>query len=317
MAKVYVLGTISREVAPNSSETIALTKSFVAQSYVLTFTLKHDNAQAIPATVTPIGFFERIIRTVRLDAGASRDIINLSGAELLARMLHDDGMLIYNIDRTAGNGKESTFTVIVNIYDRQGIVPKDTALNTTLYEHLNFIIKAGDLDDVSQSSLKSISVDIREQQKAGVVPLTAGGKAVALKHRKPLIVRKAFTADDNNLSIPLPTRAVIKNCMLFVMDANEVKTSVIEKASLKILQNYRIVENFNVIHNLNRLQYLKKYDDTDYNGMCIIDFSQGELSQAINTSSTDENYGEMILSVKKGTLQNPTIVAVFETVENA
>ena len=316
MSKLVVLNNIERDISPNSSETIALTKSYVAQSYALTFTINHTNTAVIPADVTALGFFERVIKTIRLDAGASRDIINLTGGEALARMLYDNGALIYSFDKTTG-ASVSTFTVIVNIYNRQGIQPKDTAMNTLAYEHLNFIIKSADLSSITDVALDGISVKIREQQKSGVKPLTVNGAVVPLQNRKPLVVRKAYSADDNNLAITLPTRAVIHSAIFFVVDGDDIVEGAIDSISTKILQNFRQSDDFETLHNLNSLEYLKNNNDTDFNGLAIVDYAQGETTQAIDTRKAEENYGEIVLSVKKSTFTNPVVIAIFNTVERA
>ena len=316
MSKLYVLDNINESGVKGSNIALALTRSFIAANIVLSFQVNHDNADALAESITPYEFFGSCIENLRIDAGAGNDFINLEITYLMVRMLKDRRNLIYTIDKTKGDDKKSYLTLVVDFASVGMVNPKDTVLHTTRYGHLNATINIGE-GAITNLTLKTVNVSIREEQIKDMKPLfDTNGKVVPPLHRKPVFISKSVAADQEKFTIELPKNEKFSSITIFAMDGKKIVSDVFTKMALKIKQNYRWLDTLDQLNKLNRLA-LQNYSNADFNGIAVMDIGRGQWTGAINTRLTEENSGQIELSVKKGSYSNPEIVALFETLIEA
>ncbi len=315
MSKLYVLNDKTMQGVKGESLQIGLTRSFTATNMVVQFSVSHDNAATLNAAVTPYEFFGACINSLRVDAGAGNDFINLKLTYLMVRMLRDRSNLIYTIDKTSGAGKVSTLLLVVDFTSVGMFSPKDTALNTTRYQHLNTVIKLGE-GSLTDFTLNNVSVNLREQQVKNMTPAISNGVAVPPLHRKPIYISKAVVATQSGFTIDLPKNEKFASITLFAMVGDKIVDDVISKIALKIKQNYRWRDTQSQLNNLNRLG-LQNFSDTNFNGIMVMDVGQSQWNDAINTATVEENSGQIELDVAKGAHDGLEIIAIFETLIGA
>lgn len=314
-SRLHVINDKTQTGTKGDTVTIGLERSFMAKNIVIQFAINHTNASALASTVTPYEFFSDTIRSVRVDAGAGNDFIDLGIRDLMIRMLKDHGNLIYTLNKTIGE-QVSYLTLIVDFESVNMMSPKDTVLNTEKYNHLNLVTKLGNGDTVADLTLDGVSISVREQQVSNMTPLTDGkGGFAPLLHRKPVQITKSVVADQNNFTIELPVQQKFSQIVIYAKRGELVVDDVIDTIKVKIKQSLRWSDTMSQLNGLNRLG-LQSYADTNFNGIALLDFGEGQWAGSINTNLPAELNGVIELGVTMGA-GSPEIVVMFETLVGA
>lgn len=311
MSRIMVIDGQSKTGNAGDVLQLGLERAYHAQNIVLKFTVNHTNALAL--TTTDYEFWADVIQSIRIDAGAGSDFIDLPVTDLMLRMLKDRGALIETVTSTVG-AQVSTMSLVIDFSSIGMLSPKDTILNTAKYNHLNAVIKVGAGDTVTSLTIDSVAVAVREQQIINMKPLTdATGALVPELHRSPIRVTKEVVSDTNNFTIDLPFGQKFSQVMIYAKDGDKIVSDVIGSVKMKIKNSYRWVDTLSDLNALNRLSHPNLIGNAMYDGVCVMDVGQGSWTPSVNTNMLEENNGKLELAVTKGAYADLEIVAVFET----
>lgn len=295
--------------------------NYSAQAYSHTITIRHDNASAIPSTVTPIDFLRNALSKLTLQIGAGDDIYSLNLTAHLLRQLWTRKELIYNIDRTVGTGKVSTFELIIDFLSVGFESPKDTILfNTGSYDHLMTEIVANDGDSIADVIVHDTKVHITESYKMNSKrPLVnVGGelKPLAPQHKKPVFRQVSMSASNNSFEYDIPDGTTVSKIMLYVTDGNgKISEDHIKNVILKTAQTKYIDLDSKTLESWNRLS-LKQYANSNFKGVLVLDIAQGQYTECLKVAGAFKD-SKLELDFDKRAVEGTTLNMIFETVINA
>lgn len=296
-------------------------KGYSALGYTFKFDISHNNAVAIPTTVKAIEFIAGAIDKVTFEAGTGSDLIDLSITEHMIRQLLTRGELIYDIDRTVGDNKKSTFEVIIDFMSLRFQSPKDTILRELgRFDHYLVEFKGRKTGSIENVTFTNNHVRVVELLKMDVKPVTAiiDGKKVALKSQfKKPIAQRVDLSSRSDLPIDAPKNMKISKIYFWVtnnagviQEAQHIKNFILKSPRRNILD----IDSPTLIK-WNR-ETLKQTNNSNFNGLYVLDLAGGQYTECLDTNTEEERDSEIILDVDKLGIDGGHINYILETVIN-
>jgi len=270
-----------KSIAPNGSESIEHNKAeaYSAQAYAHTITIYHNNAAALADDVTVYEFAANALAKLTLQIGAGNELYDLDLIAHLVRHLVTRRELTYEIDKTAGDNKKSTITLMVDFNSYGFVRPQDTILyNTGGYDHLLTQLRADTGEHIANCTVTKTDVHISEFFKTDVT--TLGGVAL---NKKPIWRPKQYKEDRQNWEIDCPKSATISKIIMYVTEGYKIVTGKIKNINLKSAHFRDMDIPAPLAEALNRGS-LKVTSDPDYDGILVLDIAQGEYTEALRTT---------------------------------
>lgn len=329
-AKLRQLHIIKRPIEKDDPVALPLARGSALSALAYTLALEFNYTIATATyTGTDYQFLENALGKISLEIGAGKKKVDLGLTDHLLINLLNRGFISCRIPKTVG-----THTAKVNLIIDMTLVnmlnPKDSIFHTWKYDHRVITVNGGVWDSITNLTMNSAKVALYEDLKEKVSPniqeivVTENGKRVKKQidfniMKNPLLSSKQINGD-GMIVVEFPQKKKVLGAIVYAIDGDSkaILNGNITEIIIKNSSFGRIETTHELQNQMNRCSKLFDSASNSYwNNIAYFDFSQGQLSEAIDTKDNIDEDTEFNIETVVNGANKPQLKVLFLCTDNA
>lgn len=289
--------------------------NYSAISYIPKFEVKHDNAEDL--TCTDFEFISNIVDTLNLEVNAGNKVLDLKVRGHLLIHLFTRGCLDIDIDRTAGEGKVSTFHICLDMALFNFQNPKEGYFHTWSYNKKTINILTANYKNIDNLTVEKVSILIEEDIKTDSKPIYYAGtdKQVAL-FKKPIPENKPIVGKEE-ITFKFPTDKTVTGIIVYATNSDgKIVDDCID--TLELYHPSRAGHSKRTLKDIVRTakngRMFLNYDEPHAKNIAFLNIAKGQISEGINTRNINYKDQQLKVNVSKQGYESPILNVIFLTV---